>query len=486
MKIDFLDSVALHLGDADKVRLTPDGYLVASPRVARTGIQLYVGNELGYTGDDAKKVFKIYRPEDQVFDSDSMRSFAHKPITMDHPSVPVNSTNWSKFAKGQIGDEIARDGEFIRVPMVLMDSYAIRDVKNGKVELSVGYACELDMTPGVTKDGEAYDGTQRNIHVNHVAFVDAARAGHAARIGDGSGVKVNLGVVSDAMLAAAAGKTLQGHITEFANSGFLGAGNKYPVLRDGHLNLAATRAVVTDSIAKGDGDITVAAQSILAIVDKEQPKAPPSTKETIMAKHIVDGITVEMDDTAIQVVDKTINGLRATVETLKSTAATVATDHAKVLSDKDAQIAKLTTDLATVTTKAATLETQLKDATVTPEKLEQMVADRQAMVAKAKILLPTVVVDGKTDADIRKQVVTAKVGDASKDWADETVKVSFDTLASSITEDQVRTADTGAGTGGNLRDAASAFSRPAGRDNIYDARDKALENNWKGPQAVKA
>lgn len=478
MKIEFYDSAPLNLGDADKVRLTPDGYLVATPRVARTGIQIYRGSEIGLTGDDAKKVFRIYRPEDQVFDTDSMRSFAHKPITDDHPPEAVDSLNWRKYSRGQIGDEVARDGDFVRVPMVLMDAELVKKVKSGKAELSVGYACDVEMTSGVTPTGEAYDGVQKCIHVNHTAVVDAARAGRSARIGDGSGdVRVDATAYATAMTAAVQKKVVQGHTSEFANSGFLGTGNKYPVLRDGCLNLAATRAALTDSISRGDGDVTAAARSLLEVADERQTEAPPPTKENTMTKHVVDGITVEMDDTAIQVVDKTINGLRSTVDALKATATATATDHAKVLADRDAQIAKLTTDLATVTTEKATLETKLKDATVTPQKLEQMVADRQVMVSKAKVLMPEVVVDGKTDAEIRKQVVAAKVGDASKDWSDDTTKVSFDTLAASVTDEQLRQVIPG---GSNLRDAANALTTPAsGSQSVYAKRDRALQDAWK-------
>jgi hypothetical protein len=415
-----------------------------------------------------------------VFDTDSMRSFAHKPVTDDHPPEPVDSTNWTRYSRGQIGDEVARDGDFIRVPMVLMDHGLVKKVQDGKAELSVGYSCEIEMTSGTTPGGETYDGMQKNIRVNHTAVVDVARAGSMARIGDGTGdIRVDHNELASAMEAVVRGRTLPGTVGH-ADTGFLGVGNKYPVMRDGCLNLAAARAAVTDSIAKGDGDITAAARSLLAIVDRNQAaKPPPKTTESKM-KHLIDGISIELDDTASQVVTRALDGYKAKVTTLETSAATLASDHAKVLADKDAQIAKLTTDNATLTTEKVTLEGKLKDATVTPQKLEQMVADRQVMVAKAKILMPEVIVDGKTDCEIRKQVVTAKVGDASKEWSDDTVKVSFDTLAASVTNDQLQ-AVANAGGGSNLRDAAAGFLSPApsGSEAIYAARDKALTDNWK-------
>lgn len=487
MAFELTDLCSIRFDDAAKVRETSDGYLVAAPRVARTGIQLYRGSEVGVSD---KSVVKIFRPEDQVFDEKSMSSFAHKPITVDHPPEAVNSSNWSKYAKGQIGDEIARDGQFIRVPMVLMDHGAIRSVRAGKVELSVGYTCDLDMTPGVTTDGESYDGVQKNIVVNHVAFVDSARAGHMVRFGDGTGnCRLNTGDYAAAMSAAVSGLVIEGVFDSsksHANSGFLGAGNKYPVMRDGYLNKMAALAAVTDSIANGDGDITTAARSLVAIIDKQQGGVRDAShnKETKMTKHVVDGITVEMEDTAIQVVDKAIRGLQTTIDTLKTTAATTATDHAKVLSDKDSQIAKLTADLTAATTKVTTLEAQVKDSAMTPEKLEAMVRDRSTMIGKAKVLLPSVVLDGKTDADIRRQIVDAKMGDKAKDWPDDQVRISFDTLAAMVDDSAVSHV-----AGSNLNDVARSFSSAAAPahggamtvDQAYDKRIDRLQNAWKTP-----
>ncbi|HVQ69767.1 MAG TPA: DUF2213 domain-containing protein [Bradyrhizobium sp.] len=166
------------------VRITNDGYLTAMPRLARTGIQNYRGWELGLTDKRRDQVLRIYRSEEQVFDKMSLASFAHKPVTDDHPPGKVTSGIWKEHACGQLGDEVTRDGEFVRVPMVLMDQALISKVQAGKAQLSVGYDCDVDLTAGKTPSGEAYDGTQTGIAVNHVAVVDMARGGPQLRIGD--------------------------------------------------------------------------------------------------------------------------------------------------------------------------------------------------------------------------------------------------------------------------------------------------------------
>ncbi len=178
------DTVTLDDDAKASMRTTSSGYLVASPRVARTGIQLYGGHELGFTDERRHKVFKVFRPEDEVFKNDSLHSFAHKPVTDDHPPKHVDAASWSKHARGFVGGEVARDGQFVRVPMLLTDQNLINKVKNGKAELSVGYNCEIVWESGTAPDGTTYDGMQRDIHVNHVAVVDAGRGGPQLRLGD--------------------------------------------------------------------------------------------------------------------------------------------------------------------------------------------------------------------------------------------------------------------------------------------------------------
>ena len=175
----FIDAVALQ----DKPRLTKDGYLVATAKVARTGIQLYTGAEMG---KPELKVVRVYRPESEVFSTDSLASFVGKPFTVDHPSEPVTADNWKDYAVGSIGEGVLRDGEYIKVPIIMMDAAAIKEYQNGKEQLSMGYDAEIEWVKGVTDSGEEYDAVQRNIRINHIALVSAGRAG-SARIGDKGG-----------------------------------------------------------------------------------------------------------------------------------------------------------------------------------------------------------------------------------------------------------------------------------------------------------
>ena len=163
-------------------RRRDDGYLVADARIARTGIQIYLGSEVGQPD---KATVRVYRPGAEVFHADTLKSAAHRPVTNDHPPELVNSTNWKDFAVGQTGDEVVGESIYLRVPLMVSDEAAIKDIEAGKRELSAGYTCDLDFTPGQMPTGEAYDAIQKNIRLNHVAIVARGRAGSQVRIGDG-------------------------------------------------------------------------------------------------------------------------------------------------------------------------------------------------------------------------------------------------------------------------------------------------------------
>jgi len=161
------------------VKTTSEGYVTALARAVRTGIQDYRASELGLMGNH---IVKVYRPETEVFHKDSLQSFSHAPVTINHPQELVNSENWKDLAVGEVGEEVLRDGEFLAVSLMLKDQAAIDAVKAGKRELSAGYTADMEEA----KPGLGYDFIQRNIRINHLALVDNARAGTKARIGDGA------------------------------------------------------------------------------------------------------------------------------------------------------------------------------------------------------------------------------------------------------------------------------------------------------------
>lgn len=102
------------------------------------------------------------------------------------------------------------------------------------------------------------------------------------------------------------------------------------------------------------------------------------------------------------------------------------------LADAQAKVGALTAELSTATTatqakdgEIAALNAKLADAIVTPAKLQALADARADVIGKARALAPAIVTDGKTDAEIRKEAVTAKLGDAAKDMADAAIEGAF-------------------------------------------------------------
>jgi hypothetical protein len=304
--MDFTDTLTLDAA----TRRTTEGFLVANVRAARTGIQQYSGREVdpdNKHGLRDKAVVNVYRDEADVFSADSLRSFSVLDVTLNHPPESLTADNWKKYSVGTTGEEVVRDGEFIRIPMMLKDAAAIRAVEGGKRELSVGYSTQLVFGQGLTADGLTFDAKQTNIRANHISIVDMARGGPELKIGDSK-------VTTKTML--------------------------------------------------------------------------------------VDGLAVEVTDAAELAIKKLQDA------------------QAKLVADHAAADAKAATESAAKDAKIATLDAELataKAAILTGDALDKAVAARAQLISDAKALIGDKADVTGTDADIKKRVVLAKLGDAYKD-----------------------------------------------------------------------
>jgi len=162
-------------GQVTKSEITDEGYLKVWCKAARVGTQLY-------TRGDGTQV-REYRPEDEVSNPDSLASFGMKAVTLNHPKVLLDSKTTKLHQVGHAGSHVRFSDGFVEVALVITDQDAIDAVKRGDAqEVSAGYRVDYDPTPGVTPNGESYDGIQRNIKVNHIALVNRGRAGREARL----------------------------------------------------------------------------------------------------------------------------------------------------------------------------------------------------------------------------------------------------------------------------------------------------------------
>lgn len=128
------------------------------------------------------RIRRELRPREEVFHRDSMSSFGLVPVTNNHPPSLIDARNARDYMVGSTGETVTREDDLLRGVMMVADSDTARQVEAGKQEVSCGYSCDIDETPGEHPLWGRYDAIQRNIRGNHVAIVDSARAGQTARV----------------------------------------------------------------------------------------------------------------------------------------------------------------------------------------------------------------------------------------------------------------------------------------------------------------
>lgn len=152
----------------------PDGRLRADAYITKTGVFEYL--------DDRGRVRRELRLPEEVFAPESLASFAQVPVTDDHPPALLTAKTSKEYMVGMTGENVLRDNDHVRTSLAVTHGDTIRKMEAGKQEVSCGYSCDVDETPGEHPIFGRYDAVQRNIRGNHVAIVDSARAGKSARV----------------------------------------------------------------------------------------------------------------------------------------------------------------------------------------------------------------------------------------------------------------------------------------------------------------
>lgn len=168
----------IDVGRLGKAEQTPQGGYRIPAYVTRTGV-------LEYLREDGT-VQREYRPPEEVFAEPSLESLSDAVVTDFHQGM-VNPATYREVTVGHVSamPAPARDGDFVAARLVVLDANEIALIDAGeRVENSCGYDCTLDITPGVTPEGLAYDAVQKNIVYNHVALLPRGfgRAGNDVQL----------------------------------------------------------------------------------------------------------------------------------------------------------------------------------------------------------------------------------------------------------------------------------------------------------------
>lgn len=388
----------------DAPRRTADGYLAVRAKAARTGTYQYLGSEIDPDNKHGLRdagMVHVLRDDSTVFDQKSAHSFIGKPVTDNHPSVAVNSTNWRDHARGVVMGAM-RDGEYLAFDLLLTDAATIDAVGKGKRELSNGYAAELQFGDFAAADGTKCVAKQTAITGNHVAIVDKGRAGPSCAIRDAATCEsVPLSSLSD---------SVEGAITWL---------KKAIALHKKHMDGTAP----TTGAAGEKSQMLMMTQMEKALAELE----PGSGGKTMKMDHfnegvlpvktmLIDGLTVDVSnaDTAEATIKTLIAARDAATGKLTAAEAQAVTNAATIVV-KEAEIAKLTADLAAA---KPTLQ-QLRDAGKAFAVIE----------GKAKAVGVTVT-DAMDDIAIMKAVVDKQM--PGNTYTGDHIKIAFDALTKDV------------------------------------------------------
>lgn len=155
-------AIRMDLSRFDGVEPSPGGGLRIPAAVTRVGVLEYEDAEGNRWGE--------LRPEEEVFAEASLATLRGAPLTDLHPAGLVTPETWKRVAIGHVGDDVRRDGDFVVASVIVQEGLAVERVQAGeRREVSCGYECDLDETPG-EHEGVAYRRIQRKIRYNHLGL----------------------------------------------------------------------------------------------------------------------------------------------------------------------------------------------------------------------------------------------------------------------------------------------------------------------------
>lgn len=184
--------------DADRQGWTPAvrldvGRLARAERTSAGGVRVRgavsCAGVLTYQRADGTVIRELLPPE-ELGRPESLETLRDAPITVGHPppgadgSQLVTPETYRRLSIGHVSGEPGVEDEHLLTELVVQDAEAMARCDSGDLaELSPGYVCMIEPTPGTWK-GERYDQVQRLRKYNHVALLPkgGARGGQTVSL----------------------------------------------------------------------------------------------------------------------------------------------------------------------------------------------------------------------------------------------------------------------------------------------------------------
>lgn len=167
--------------DKASVREIDTNGWAAIPRnpLSKVGVFTYSGRQVG-DAENPDKQYRVYRPAEELSDPECIASFRLIPWIDNHVMLGSEEDGLMpaerKGVQGVIGEDVFFEGDTLYGNLKVFSQSMAGLIEAGKRELSCGYRCVYDFTPGTFR-GESYDCVQRTIRGNHLALVHTGRMG---------------------------------------------------------------------------------------------------------------------------------------------------------------------------------------------------------------------------------------------------------------------------------------------------------------------
>ncbi|MDR1349675.1 MAG: DUF2213 domain-containing protein [Zoogloeaceae bacterium] len=224
--------------------------------LSAVGVYDYKGATIGFPGLDPEAPYAVLRPEEELASEETVRSARLLPWTNDHPQtlmgedgIPAEEVG----VEGVTGEDIYfKDGKLYGNIKVFSASLA-EDIRGGKTELSMGYACRYERKDGEF-EGKPYQFAQKDIRFNHLSLVDSGRMGPEV-------------AVLDSDSTTTGGNIMTEEVKQEQQQG-ADAANPAELLEQAIQALAALKAALGASDAKPEAGETSAEEALVAAAEQ--------------------------------------------------------------------------------------------------------------------------------------------------------------------------------------------------------------------------
>ena len=172
--------------------------------ISKVGVFEYSGAQVGLMGEEADRIVKVFRPAEELADSECIESFKLVPFLDGHVMLGSEDDGLTPperaGVQGVIGEDVYFEYPYLKANIRIVSESLKHAINNGKIELSPGYRCTYAREPGEF-NGERYEFKQKTIRANHLALVDEGRTGPDVAVLDKMTFTVDSATLKEAVMA---------------------------------------------------------------------------------------------------------------------------------------------------------------------------------------------------------------------------------------------------------------------------------------------